>query len=91
MSALERLAQARAARERAEASRPTVEEQQAEIERTQRRAEEYGQVGKTAGQSGVAGVLKRSRGPLRRFLSIWPRLPGDAVERRSTAVVLAYT
>ena len=59
-SALERLAQARAARERAEASLPTVEQQQAEIERTQRRAEEFGQVEKTAGQSGVAGSLKRS-------------------------------
>ena len=60
MSALERLAQARAARERAEASLPTVEQQQAEIERTQRRAEEHGQVEKTAGQSGVVGVVKRA-------------------------------
>ncbi len=60
MSGLEMLGRARAARERAEASLPTVEQQQAEIERTQRRAEEFGQVEKTAGQSGVAGSLKRS-------------------------------
>ena len=60
MSALERLAQARAARERAEASLPTVEQQQAEIERTQRRTEEHGQVEKTAGQSGVVGVVMRA-------------------------------
>jgi hypothetical protein len=37
-----------------------VEQQQEEIERVQRRAEEFGMVEKTAGESGVAGTMQRA-------------------------------
>ena len=54
------LALARAARAQLQALRPTVEQQQAEIEHVQLRASECGMVEKTAGKSGVAGMMQRA-------------------------------
>jgi hypothetical protein len=53
------LALARAARAQLQALQPTVEQQQAEIDRVQLRASECGMVEKTAGKSGVAGMIQR--------------------------------
>ena len=57
--AMEALARARAFRAEAQAARPSGADIAARVEATHQRAQERGQVEKTAGESGAAGNLKR--------------------------------
>ena len=56
---MEALARARAFRAEAQAARPSGADIAARVEATHQRAQERGQVEKTAGESGAAGNLKR--------------------------------